>query len=355
MTEEFLSILIIVIVGYFAATITLKMKIPLAILIGPIIAIGTLKILGFNIIAPQYLKAMVSIVLGCFFGMFFNKDVFNKIKKLIMPCLFLILSNIIVTLFNGYVLTSTTLIDKATALFAVVPGGISEMSIIALSYQTDMVQVATFHMARLLAVVLVIPPIILKVFAHKNPNQQAQELITCTTNETLEREACEDKHWFIYILIGFLGSIIAYVLKVPSNFLIGSLVAVIIFNITKKDTFKVAPPPKRLNDLAQIIMGGIIGVSFTQDSLVEIGQLLLPIIGITFLIVGGSAVIAWFISKMYKIDFLTSLLASIPGGLLPMILMAEELKADVFIVSTLQIVRLLTAVLIIPMIFSFLI
>ena len=48
-------------------------------------------------------------------------------------------------------------------------------------------------------------------------------------------------------------------------------------------------------------------------------------------------------------------MASIPGGLLPMIVMAEELKADVVVVSTLQIVRLLTAVLIIPMVYSFII
>ena len=71
---------------------------PLARLIGPIIAMGTLKILGVNIIAPGYLKAGVSIVLGCFFGMFFNKEVVNRMKTLILPCLFLIIANIIVTL-----------------------------------------------------------------------------------------------------------------------------------------------------------------------------------------------------------------------------------------------------------------
>ena len=353
MAEEILSIITILIVGYFAASIALKIKMPLARLIGPIIAMGTLKILGVNIIAPGYLKAGVSIVLGCFFGMFFNKEVDNRMKTLILPCLFLIIANIIVTLLNGYVLTNNPLVDKATALFSVVPGGISEMAIIALSYQTDMVQVTTFHMARLLAVVLVVPPIITKIFANRNSHEETSQAVANNTEALLE-ETTEEKPWFIYILIGFIGSIIFYILNVPSNFIIGSLVAVIIFNITKKDTLLIAPPPRKLNDLAQMIMGGIIGLSFTQDSLVEIGQLFFPIFGITSLIIGGSVLIAWLISKIYKIDFLTSLMASIPGGLLPMIVMAEELKADVVVVSTLQIVRLLTAVLIIPMVYSFL-
>lgn len=354
MAEKLLSIIIIFGVGYFAASIALKFKIPLARLIGPIIAIGTLKVLGVNIIAPEYLKAAVSIVLGCFFGMFFNKEVVNRMKMLILPCLFLVIANIIVTLFNGYVLTTNPLVDKATALFSVVPGGISEIAIIALSYQTDLVQVTTFHMARLLAVVLVVPPIITKIFGNGNSHEETGQAVANST-EVLLGETNEEKHWLLYIFIGFIGSIIFYILKVPSNFIIGSLVAVIIFNIIKKDTLHIAPLPKKLNDLAQMIMGGIIGLSFTQDSLTEIGQLFFPILGITSLIIGGSVLIAWLISKIYKIDFLTSLMASIPGGLLPMIIMAEELKADVVVVSTLQIVRLLTAVLIIPMVYSFLI
>ena len=69
----------------------------------------------------------------------------------------------------------------------------------------------------------------------------------------------------------------------------------------------------------------------------------------------GSILIAVFINRLFKVDMLTALMASIPGGLIPMILMAEELKADVVTVSTLQIIRLLTAVLIIPLIYGFLI
>jgi len=153
-------------------------------------------------------------------------------------------------------------------------------------------------------------------------------------------------------VLGAAGSAVFTLIHFPAGSMVGALLFITAFNLSPYSN-NVSIPPNKYYNYAQIGMGCVIGTSFTRESFLSIPDLAYPIILITLLIMSTSIVLAWIFSKLFKWDFLTGFLSIIPGGLAPMVIIADQVKADVVVVSSLQLLRLLIAVLVIPIIYSF--
>ena len=93
----------------------------------------------------------------------------------------------------------------------------------------------------------------------------------------------------------------------------------------------------------------VIGTSITRTSLVELQTLWRPAVLITFtLILTGLAVGLWT-SRLLKVDIITTILGAAPGGISGMSLVGSEYGVGAA-VATLHAVRLITVLLIIPLI-----
>ena len=101
-------------------------------------------------------------------------------------------------------------------------------------------------------------------------------------------------------------------------------------------------------NLAQMNIGLFMGCMLDKERLYRT-RLLLPyaLIG-TFLIIGGSVVMAELLSRYYGIPIVTSFLAMAPGGVAEMCLAGMSMGADVSLILTYQIVRLLMMNLTVP-------
>ncbi|MEK8126419.1 AbrB family transcriptional regulator [Paenibacillus filicis] len=112
--------------------------------------------------------------------------------------------------------------------------------------------------------------------------------------------------------------------------------------------------PGKLRDTGMIIVGYMLGLSFTLDTFRQIGQQLPSMILLTALLLLGSCLIAWLVSKLSGMDFPTVMLGSIPGGLSQMIALAEEMKGtDLTVITFLQVSRIILIVFFVPtLIFS---
>ncbi|WP_077215362.1 AbrB family transcriptional regulator [Bacillus dakarensis] len=146
--------------------------------------------------------------------------------------------------------------------------------------------------------------------------------------------------------IALLGVSLALLTHLPIPWLLGPLLAVLVGGRFVHDLYW----PRILRDIAIIVVGYSIGLSFTKDALILILQQLPLIFLMTILIIAFCFALAWVVSKISGIDYPTILIGSIPGGLSQMVLLAEEIKGiNVSVVTFLQVSRLMMIILFVPM------
>jgi len=154
MERIFLVVLAGTIGGLFAG----KMNLPGGPIVGAMLGTAlTAVLIPGSFVIPDHLSTGIQIVLGITLGMTFDRSSLELMPR-IMPLA--ILSTIILLLVSillAYAAGRLGLIDFPTALFGLVPGGMSGMSLMAQSegYRTDVV--AMLHTVRIFTLFLVVP------------------------------------------------------------------------------------------------------------------------------------------------------------------------------------------------------
>ncbi len=158
-----------------------------------------------------------------------------------------------------------------------------------------------------------------------------------------------------YLIAGGLFGALALKTGIPAAPLAGALIGASILSISGK--VGVAEWPNGTRTLLEIGIGTVIGTSLTKDSVVELQTLWKPAILITFTLVLTGLAIGLWTSRLLKLDVITTILGAAPGGILGaapggisgMSLVGSEYGVGPA-VATLHAVRLITVLLIIPII-----
>ncbi len=157
----------------------------------------------------------------------------------------------------------------------------------------------------------------------------------------------------IYYLVagGIFGSL-ALITGIPAAPLAGALIGASILSISGK--LDIADWPIGTRTILEIGIGTVIGTSLTKDSLVDLQSLWRPAILITFtLVITGLAIGLWT-SRLLNIDVITTILGAAPGGISGMSLVGMSLVGSEYgvgaAVATLHAVRLITVLLILPLV-----
>ena len=150
-----------------------------------------------------------------------------------------------------------------------------------------------------------------------------------------------------YLIAGTIFGLLALKTGIPAAPLAGALIGASIFSISGKIDF--AEWPNGTRTFLEIGIGTVIGTSLTRDSLVELQNLWRPAILITFtLVITGLAIGLWT-SRLLNVDIITTILGAAPGGISGMSLVGSEYGVGPA-VATLHAVRLITVLLILPLI-----
>lgn len=151
------------------------------------------------------------------------------------------------------------------------------------------------------------------------------------------------------LVIGLIGGIIGTKLKIPAGALIGSMIFVATYNIFTDNAFI----PKNFKVIAQILIGSIIGLSFTLNSVMELRKILVPALILVISLTVFSLLLGFAISKLTNIDLITALFGSLPGGLTDMTIISEIYGADTPKVVAMHLSRMLTVVTVVPILIRF--
>ena len=152
------------------------------------------------------------------------------------------------------------------------------------------------------------------------------------------------------ILIGFCGSILFIFLHLPLPWLLGA-----IFTTSIAIRFENLPiqSPKTFATPARIFIGLIIGSAFTPQILDSLHLYIFSIL----LIIPYSILVTfagmYYYVKVLKFDRKTAFFSSTPGGVVEMVIMGEEQKADTSKITLVQSSRVLFVVLSLPFIIQY--
>ena len=134
---------------------------------------------------------------------------------------------------------------------------------------------------------------------------------------------------------------------IPAAPLAGALIGASILSISGK--VDIAEWPIGTRTILEIGIGTVIGTSLTKDSLMDLQTLWRPAILITFTLVITGLTIGLWTSRLLNIDVITTILGAAPGGISGMSLVGSEYGVGAA-VATLHAVRLITVLLILPLV-----
>lgn len=149
---------------------------------------------------------------------------------------------------------------------------------------------------------------------------------------------------FVTLLVAFIGGSIGIKLKIPAGALIGSMLLVAVFNIVSG----YGELPISFKLVAQMVVGGMIGLSFTKESFVNMKNFIVPAFIMVLGLIFVSVLLGLIIYKFTDIDLVTALFAAAPGGMSDMAIISGEYGADQSIVVTMHLIRMITVILLLP-------
>jgi membrane AbrB-like protein len=310
-----------------------KLKVPVSAVLGPIAAMAAANFWGAHLVIPAFVKPVLSTILGAYLGLRFNLSLKGLMKSALLMSAWMILTANL----TGFILYKTG-IELATAMFAASPGGIAEMGLTAMSFGADTFKVALLQSTRLMSVMFVVPFLVKKV--NREQQEAASEEFTPKPETKVKRS-----EWAAFVLIAGLSSYLMSLTNMAAGNMLGPMIAVGAYVKFKSLDLN---PPRYLQIFAQLGIGGLIGLNVTRESILEIPSLWLSALIMDVMLIGSSILLSYTLYKLAKWDLTTCLLATSPAGITPMILLSMELNADTSRVAVLQLVRLVTVVLIMP-------
>ncbi|MDE0717345.1 MAG: AbrB family transcriptional regulator [Rhodospirillaceae bacterium] len=148
--------------GYFGAK---ALKIPAAALTGPMIVSALLHLLGASTIAPPGpLVAIAQVVVGSTLGARFAGVPIRRVLRLVVHSLGSTAIMISLTILLAAAASAFVDASIPALVLALAPGGLAEMSLIALALGIEAAFVAAHHVIRIALVVLVLPTVFRRRF-----------------------------------------------------------------------------------------------------------------------------------------------------------------------------------------------
>ncbi len=142
-----------------------------------------------------------------------------------------------------------------------------------------------------------------------------------------------------------VGGFIGYKLGIPAGALLGSMIAVGAASVLG------AKPamPRSFNIIAQMVLGGFLGLTITRDVLPDIKTYLFASLMVVILLSFFGIVTGYVVSRLTGLELYTLLLGSAPGGMHEIIALSQAYEVNHSMVAVIQTVRRILIVVVYPL------
>ena len=326
----------VIIISIPSAIIAEYFNIPLAWFLGPMLITSLASLMGLKVQMPRLILSSILIILGLYIGNYIDKSLFAQMHQWIWTSLIMLVYIIFSVLIVSKYLQTFSKYDQKTSIFSAAPGALGPLMILAEDEKSDLSQVATSHLIRLIIIITIFPFIVNSFYEVENL-KIVDEVI--------------DSQNLLHLIILVFSSLILILLfekfKIPAALLSGTLVASGFLQITEIASYQVSSD---IIDYCLLILGSSVGCRFADKTFGEIGRNALHSFVATFLLVILGVAAAVVAGLVINKNFFTLLLSYCPGGIYEVAVIAIFFDLDPEFVSFHHIIRLLMILFVVPVI-----
>jgi len=322
--------------GVLGALAASAASLPLPWMLGPMIACTGLALFRAPIRGPQPLRPPMIMVLGVMLGSGFTPSMIDRAGEWAASLALLSAYIVVVGALAYPYFRKVGGYDRVTAYFAAMPGGLTEMMLVGGALGGDDRRIVLTHASRILLAVLAIP-IFFRLTSDIDMTDRARFGVGLDEVSALD--------YAILIACGLIGAPLAKAIRLPAALLVGPMLISAAVHLAG---FSAAQPPTVIVNLAQWVIGTVIGCRFVGVARGEILRVIGLSVGSTAMMLGVTALFALALHQMTGVRVDSVVLAYAPGGLAEMSLVALALGADVAFVATHHVVRIMLVVIAAP-------
>ncbi|MCT4358994.1 AbrB family transcriptional regulator [Klebsiella pneumoniae] len=304
--------LILLLLSVLFSSLLLRIHLPAALLLGPLIAGLILSLRGVKLSIPRPCYLAAQAIVGCMIARAINPSVFGVLFNNWALVLAILLTTLAISGLTGWLLVRYSALPGATGAWGSSPGGASAMVVMAQEYGADVRLVALMQYLRVLFVV------------------GAAALVVRYALGNEAQEMTQDIVWFPSLTLNFPFTLLL-------TMLLGAL--------AQGGGWLMLELPEWLLAMAYAVLGWTVGLQFNKAifllALKTLPQIIASILGLILM----CALMALALTHILQMDFMTAYLATSPGGLDTVAIIAAGTRADMSFIMALQTLRLFTILL----------
>ena len=312
-----------------AGSVCAWLRTPLPWMIGPLFAVAIARLSGVQVTALPWWRYAGQWIIGTALGLYFTPVVVRQVLSLapwmVVAGVYALCSGMIC----GLALAKVANVDRRTAFFASVPGGATEMSILAERFgaRTDLVAVA--QSLRIVIVVSAIPFLFTMINVHgTDPYVQGTREFAWTGLAEL-------------LALTALGGAALHRFRFPNGWVIGALFVSLPLTAMQ---IELSSLPTWLSNVAQLLIGCSLATRFQKDFLSRAPRYLAAVTITVVLAIAMAALFGVFLGWAMSANAATTILATAPGGIAEMAITAKVLQLGVPIVTAFHVARMVLLV-----------
>jgi uncharacterized protein len=329
---------LIVAAAIVAAFFMQSVSMPAAWMIGPLLAGIAFACAGVARRVPRNVFIGAQAVIGCLFAQTFTPSVVRSLAGNFPTMIAIVFLMVGVTVFCGWALSRISSLDPMTAAFGSTPGNAAAMIAMSADFGADPRVVAFMQYVRVIFVVMTASLVTRFVFHDTVHGNLLQTSAPATALGSAESYA-------VTFAVAVTGVLVARRIRLPSPNVIGPMIlgaTLSAFNVVHLAL------PLWILDTAYLAIGLSIGLLFTVAALKYVCSILPQLVTSTTLLITLCAFLAFVWSKFGHVDPFTAYLATSPGGLDSVAIIAVTGGGNVPIVLSSQVLRLFVVALACP-------
>lgn len=319
-----LRILPALLLAMLAGSLAERLRVPLPWMIGPLFTIALLRMAGARLEGPPGGRQLGQWVIGTALGLYFTPQVLGQLSRHGLAIGLIALSAVAIGLLGALLLRRWTDVSPATAFFAALPGGASEMVVLAERQGGAVDRVAAAHALRVMLVVSIVP-FVLVHWSHGG-DEIFRPLSTTVDGLNLP----------ILFVCSLAGVALFRALRIANAWVLGPLACV--GGLTALGIPLSGLPPELVNG-GQLLLGAALGSLFSPSFFRAAPRFL----GVSALATGLalllSGLFVWLLARFVAVPLPSLALAASPGGMAEMSVTAKVMHLSVPLVTATHVLR----------------
>lgn len=322
-----------------AGLLLYRKHVPAGMLIGAAMASAVLTA-GFRLGGvPPVSKHIAQVIAGVFIGCSASRDDFRQLKTFYKPVIMITCSLLLVNVVVGGLLFLTGYSDLLSCLVCAVPGGISDVTLIAVDFGADASKVLLVHFCRLVVGVAVFPTVV----QHITPPmpEEAGEA------SARKRAVLDRRGWLrlgLALAVASAGAWLGNRLDVPAASILFPLFITFALNLSG---FTI-PFPSWLRQAAQVVSGAYIGGLLDPAKFGNPMTVLSAVVITIAVLLANAFFFGKWMERRFQVPLREGMLMLTPAGAGDMALISADVGVSSPRLILVQIYRLLIATAIFP-------